>query len=221
MTPKEFDIPDIPDIPGLDDDPPAGGKRKTGGGSGRGGRSGRPRRWPWLVAGIVLGIAGTIFLPDLVRPHLPAALRGSGTRVRGLVVEKGRDGDKLLLTVDTPEGALLATFRRRVPEIELLVARGDSVTLGVHAYRPFVEEPELLGVRKPGEAAAAGSAGPGAAQKGGAALPGTTSTAPAGSAAASDSGRAVPSGRRESLPASDSVRGTARDTGSPRRAARR
>ncbi|HKK28562.1 MAG TPA: hypothetical protein VKB18_10800 [Gemmatimonadota bacterium] len=213
MTPKEFDIPDIPDIPGLDDDPPPGGKRKTGGGSGRSGRRGRPRRWPWLVAGIVLGIAGTIFLPDLVRPHLPAALRGSGTRVRGLVVEKGRDGDKLLLTVDTPDGALLATFRRRVPEIELLVARGDSVTLGVSAYRPFVEGPELLGVRKPGEGVAGAAAGPSGAQGGGAAVPGSTRTVPAGSTAAPGSTGAVPSGARDSLPASDSVRGTARDTG--------
>lgn len=212
MTPSKFDIPDIPDIPGLDDDPPAGGKRKTGGGPGRGGRSGR--RWPWLVAGLILGVAGTIFLPDLVRPHLPAALFGSRTRVRGLVVEKGRDGDKLLLTVDTPEGALLATFRRRVPEIDLLVARRDSVTLGVDAYRPFVEEPELLGVRKPGEGVGAGAAGPRGTQTGAGALPDTTATTPAGSAAAPGSTGAVRSGARDSLPASDSVRGTPRDSGS-------
>lgn len=147
MAPKDFDIPDIPDIPGLDDDEPAGGRRRSGGGTGRK----RPRRWTWLVAGLVLGVLGTVFLPDLVRPHLPPLLRGKATRVQGLVVGKGRDGDRLLLTVDTPQGAMLATFQKRVPEIDLLVASGDSVTLGVAAYRPFVEGPELLGVRKPGQ----------------------------------------------------------------------
>ena len=168
MTPKSFDIPDIPDIPGLDDDDAGRGGSKSrsrgGGGSGRG----RPRRWPWLLSGLVLGVLvkgeyyilglfavlGTIFLPGLLRPYLPAALRGRTTRVEGLVVEKGKEGSRLLLTVDTKEGAMLATFDKKVPEIDLLVARGDSVTLGVRAYRPFIEEPELLGVKKfPGGAA--------------------------------------------------------------------
>lgn len=154
MTPKSFDIPDIPDIPGLDDDEAGRGGSKSrsrgGGGSGRG----RRRRWPWLLSGLVLGVLGTIFLPGLLRPYLPAALRGRATRVEGLVVEKGKEGSRLLLTVDTKEGAMLATFDKKVPEIDLLVARGDSVTLGVQAYRPFIEEPELLGVKKfPGGAA--------------------------------------------------------------------
>jgi len=51
MTPKDFDIPDIPDIPGLDDEP-GGGSGRPGGGGGRR----RGRRWPWLVAGLVLGL---------------------------------------------------------------------------------------------------------------------------------------------------------------------
>lgn len=195
MTPKDFDIPDIPDIPGLDDEP-GGGSGRSGGGSGRR----RSRRWPWLVAGLVLGVLGTLFLPDLVRPYLPAVLRGKATRVQGLVVGKGRDGDRLLLTVDTPQGAMLATFQKRVPEIDLLVSSGDSVTLGVAAYRPFVEGPELLGVRKPGRAstrpAAADTggmrAGPGAARAAGAAASGADTTVAdttAGSAAGTAPGR--------------------------------
>jgi hypothetical protein len=156
MTPKSFDIPDIPDIPGLDDDE-AGApqpRKRGGGGSGRGPR----RRWPWLLTGIVAGVLGTLFLPGLVRPYLPAALRGHATRVEGLVVEKGHEGSHLLLTVDTREGAMLATFEKRVAEIDLLVARGDSISLGVQTYRPFVEQPELLGVRKFPAAAARGGA---------------------------------------------------------------
>lgn len=162
MSPKSFDIPDIPDIPGLDDDDPGSG---GGGGGGRraagGGQRGRRRRWPWLLAGIVIGILGTLFVPGLIRPYLPAALRGNSTRVRGLVVAKGMENGQLLLTVDTGEGALLATFESRVPEIDLLVSKGDSVTLGLPAYRPFVKQPDILGVKKfPGGAPSASGAAP-------------------------------------------------------------
>lgn len=189
MTPKKFDIPDIPDIPGIDEPGKGGGRgRKKGGGGGR------RRRWPWFVAGLVLGALGTIFLPGLLRPYLPAALRGNTTRVPGLVVAKGKEGTKLLLTVDTPQGAMLATFQERVPEIDLLVARGDSVTLGVASYRPFIEEPALLSVRKPSEGWGATSGG-------------APAGAPAGSTGAARAGSAgsVPSGR-DTTPSGDTLR---------------
>nr|NIP58051.1 hypothetical protein [Gemmatimonadota bacterium]NIR78439.1 hypothetical protein [Gemmatimonadota bacterium]NIT87049.1 hypothetical protein [Gemmatimonadota bacterium]NIU30887.1 hypothetical protein [Gemmatimonadota bacterium]NIU35651.1 hypothetical protein [Gemmatimonadota bacterium] len=54
----------------------------------------------------------------------------------------------LLLTVDTERGASLVTFTRRIPEIDLLVSVGDSVTLGLGTYAPLVEDPTLAGVRK-------------------------------------------------------------------------
>jgi hypothetical protein len=209
MTPKSFDIPDIPDIPGLDDDD-AGSGGSGGGGSRRGSRSGgrgRRRRWPWLVSGLVLGVLGTLFLPGLLRPYLPAALRGRATRVEGLVVEKGKEGSRLLLTVDTEEGAMLATFDHKVPEIDLLVARGDSVTLGVRAYRPFVQEPELLGVKKfPGGAARTGNAGEGAAASG----TGGAAAAPAGSVAGPGSPTPATQDsqlRRDTTSATDSAAG--------------
>jgi hypothetical protein len=37
-----------------------------------------------------------------------------------------------------------------VAEIDLLVAVGDTVTLGVSRYEPFVEDPSFRGVRKIG-----------------------------------------------------------------------
>ncbi len=122
----------------------------TPGGGGKKGKSarGRPRRLVWLVAGLVLGVAGTLFLPDLLRPYLPAGLRLGETEVPGLVVEKRREGDRLLLTVDTERGASLATFTRQVSEIDLLVSEGDSVTLGLGEYAPLVDDPSLVGVRK-------------------------------------------------------------------------
>lgn len=120
----------------------------TPGGGGKGGGGRGPRRWVWLVVGLAAGIAGTLFLPDVLAPYLPAALRPSSEEVRGPVLGKRVEGDRLLLTVDTEKGAMLVTFRQDLPEIDLLVEEGDTVTLGIPAYRPLVEDPLLEGVKK-------------------------------------------------------------------------
>lgn len=132
---------------------------------GRGGR-----RFPWFLAGLLIGIAGTLLLPPLLRPYLPDSLRGSRELAIGPVLAEQREGDRLLLTVRAEQGAMLATFTERVAEIDLLVSVGDTVSLGVQRYQPFVENPSFEGVRKadtatgaddvragesPGEAAAA------------------------------------------------------------------
>lgn len=109
---------------------------------------GRPRRWPFLLVGLVLGAAAAVVLPPLVSPHLPEAFRSAGEEVSGVVAAKEREANRLLLTVRAEQGAILATFDRRVAEIDLLVDRGDTVTLGVARYQPFVENPVLRGVRK-------------------------------------------------------------------------
>lgn len=155
MEGGKYDIPEIPDIPGLDDEElntggGGGGGRTGGGGGSRSGGSGRsgPRRWLWLVVGIVVGVVGTLFLPSLLAPYLPAALQPDRQEVRGLVLEKSREADRLLLTVESERGAMLATFSEQVAELDLLVAQGDSVTLSLGAYRPFVDDPSVMGVRK-------------------------------------------------------------------------
>lgn len=185
MAGGKYEIPDIPDIPGLDDPPDSGGGRRRS----RGGAS-RPRRWSWLLAGILLGVLATIFGPGLAAPYLPGFLRHSRVEVRGLVLEKKSEGKELLLTVDTPRGALLATFRSRVDQVGLLVSRGDSLTLGMGEFRPFVSDPEVLAVRKGPRAAEARSGGAGAAR------PGGTDRGPAATGAAAGSTAAVP----ESVP---------------------
>lgn len=133
---------------------------RGGGGAGKSGR--RRRRWPWFVVGMVLGALGAVFLPDLAAPYLPDVLRSSGDEVRGPVLGKRLEGDRLLLTVDTDRGAVLATFRQRVSELDLLVQEGDTVTLGLAAYAPLVEEPSLEGVTKGGPGAGAAREVPGA-----------------------------------------------------------
>ena len=107
---------------------------------------------------------GTLFLPPLVRPYLPDALLPRGEEVTGPVLGKQREApDRLLITLEAEQGAILATFTEQVAEIDLLVGVGDTVTLGVPEYQPFVENPRFEGIRK-ASAPAAGSPGPDASQ---------------------------------------------------------
>lgn len=101
-----------------------------------------------LIVGIALGAGGALFGPDFVEPYLPQAFRGKPVTVEGSVVEKQRKGPELLLTINTPQGALLATMSKRVPEVELLVNKGDSVELVLKKYEPFIKDPKIKRVRK-------------------------------------------------------------------------
>lgn len=109
------------------------------------------RRWLGAVLfllGLALGAVATVAGPRVAAPYLPAALRGQVEPVEGDVVRKQREPDRLLMTVVTPRGAILATFTKRIPEVDLLVAEGDALTLGLRRYEPFVQDPEILSVRK-------------------------------------------------------------------------
>lgn len=133
----DLNLDDLPDSGGS-----GGGRRSGGSGQRRGGR------WIWLLVGVALGVAASLLVPRYVAPHLPAALGGGLVTVDGTVLDKERDGQRLLLTLDSERGAMLATFRERVPEIDLLVGQGDRVTLAMPEFRPFVDGPRLVGVRK-------------------------------------------------------------------------
>lgn len=135
MSDDPFDIPDVPDP-----------SDRGGGDDGSG--SGSHRRWPWFLAGVALGVAAALLVPRYVTPYLPAPFRAGELRVQGPVLAEQQEEDRLLLTVETEQGAMLATFRQQVSEISLLVDEGDTVTLGVREYRPFVENPTLVGVWK-------------------------------------------------------------------------
>jgi hypothetical protein len=69
--------------------------------------------------------------------------------VEGIVVKKQQEVDRLLLTISAPEGAILATFKQKVTEIALLVDEGDTVSMNLRRYEPFVEDPTVVRVRKP------------------------------------------------------------------------
>lgn len=101
-----------------------------------------------FLAGLILGVAGALLAPRFLQPYLPESVRGQENVVRGTVRAKRLMNDRLLLTIVTPDGAILATFVEDVPEVSLLVEEGDTVALALSRYEPFVTDPRIRGVRK-------------------------------------------------------------------------
>jgi len=99
-----------------------------------------------LLVGVVVGVLGALILPSIARPYLPRSLRGED--LPGVVRAKQRDGDRLLLTVVTQTGTVLATYTEEVAGIDMLVQVGDSVALEVGEYEPFLMNPEIGRVLK-------------------------------------------------------------------------
>lgn len=104
-----------------------------------------------LVAEFALRASLLFVPPNQLQPYLPVAVPGQDAAVEGEVVRKQREADRLLLTITTPQGALLASFHKRVTEIDLLVEEGDSITLALRTYEPFVTDPSIKAVVKPDE----------------------------------------------------------------------
>jgi hypothetical protein len=101
-----------------------------------------------FAAGIALGVGGTIYGPELLTPYLPELVQRKVAKIEGTVVVEKREGDHLLLTIQTQEGSILATFKEKVVETELLISEGDLITLVLRQYKPFVEDPVISRVRK-------------------------------------------------------------------------
>jgi hypothetical protein len=113
----------------------------------------KPFRTALFLFGLVLGIVGTIFLPDFVRPYIPQWATGTAIVVKGTVAAKQKKESVLLLTVETPEGTLLATFKRKVDEINLLINEKDLIEFTLPKYMPFIDDPKIIRVVKAQQAA--------------------------------------------------------------------
>jgi hypothetical protein len=85
-------------------------------------------------------------------PYLPEFLKETIHPLEGEVIHKQRQEDRLLITITTQDGTILATFQQQVPEIDLLIEERDRVTLDVKQYDPFVNDPPVLRVTKHQEA---------------------------------------------------------------------
>jgi hypothetical protein len=105
-------------------------------------------RTPSFLFGLMLGILCTIYLPPYVLPYLPEEIAGKETVIKGTVVVKEKKGDALLLTVSTPEGALLATFKQKTGEVDLLIREKDEVQFTMPKYSPFIDDPKIIRVVK-------------------------------------------------------------------------
>ncbi len=101
-----------------------------------------------FVFGVILGVLCMIYLPKYVRPYLPESIVGKEIMVKGTVAAKEKIGDALLLTVSTPEGALLATFKMKANEVDLLVNEKDEIQFYLPKYMPFIDDPKIIRVVK-------------------------------------------------------------------------
>ncbi|MDH4079322.1 MAG: hypothetical protein OEU68_05850 [Nitrospira sp.] len=106
------------------------------------------KTWAAFIGGCILGFLSAVIIdlvaPELLEPYtrqfIPATQIES---VSGRVVKKERESNRLLMTLSTPKGVLLATFTQKIEEIDLLVAEGYTTTIRLRTYSPFVENPVL------------------------------------------------------------------------------
>lgn len=101
-----------------------------------------------FVLGVALGLGAPFLAARYAQPYIPQFLQETVHPLTGTVTHKERQQDRLLMTVTTRDGTILATFRKQVPEIDLLVEEQDSVTLDVKQYEPFVTDPPVIKVNK-------------------------------------------------------------------------
>jgi len=113
----------------------------------------KPFRATLFLFGLALGIVGTIFLPNYVRPYIPHWVMGPAVVVKGTVAAKQKKENAVLLTVVTPEGVLLATFNKKVDEINLLINEKDMIEFTLPKYVPFIDDPKIIRVVKEHQAA--------------------------------------------------------------------
>lgn len=113
----------------------------------------KPSRLVPFLIGLVLGVIGAVFLPGYMRPYIPEWAMGRTTVVKGTVAAKQKKEAALLLTVNTAEGALLATFTRKADEIGLLVNERDVIEFTLPKYAPLIDDPKITRVLREHEAA--------------------------------------------------------------------
>lgn len=103
---------------------------------------------PGFLLGLIVGGLAVVIAPSWWASLVPDSLFPQET-VSGLVLQKDRESGQLLVKLETNEGVLLATFTERQDAIDLLIEVGDTVTLRVPRYEPFLTDPRLERVRKP------------------------------------------------------------------------
>lgn len=106
------------------------------------------KTWAGLLGGFILGFLSAVIIdlvaPELLDPYTRQFIPSDQIEsVRGTVVKKQRDSARLLLTLSTSKGVLLATFTQKLEELDLLIAEGYTTTIRLRTYSPFVENPVI------------------------------------------------------------------------------
>lgn len=106
------------------------------------------KMWTGLLGGLMLGFLSAVmmnlFAPELLDPYTRQFIPSDQIEsLRGIVVKKQRDSARLLLTLSTSKGVLLATFTQKLEELDLLIAEGYTITIRLRTYSPFVENPVI------------------------------------------------------------------------------
>jgi hypothetical protein len=116
------------------------------------------RGWSILIGtflvGVVVGFAVANRGPALIAPYVPKLSSGPGEHIEGQVVRKQREGNRLLVKINTAQGPMLVTFTQKVADLDVLLDPGDTVTLMIPGYATFVEDPVFERIRAPGPAKA-------------------------------------------------------------------
>jgi hypothetical protein len=104
--------------------------------------------WIGLIGGFILGFLSAVIVngvaPELLTPYTRGLIPAERmVTVTGTVEKKQREATRLLLTLSTPNGVLLATFSKQIEELDLLIAEGYTVTIRLAGYSPFVENPKV------------------------------------------------------------------------------
>jgi small basic protein len=106
-----------------------------------------------LLVGVALGVVGTLRLPSLAEPYLHSRLSAPTHVVEGRVTKKVREQDRVLARIEFDRAVVLASFTKKAAEVDLLLQEGDIVRLALPETRPFVEDPMIEAVQRPGPAA--------------------------------------------------------------------
>ena len=103
-----------------------------------------------FLIGVAVGIGAANRGPALIAPYLPKAVSGVGGQIEAQVVRKQRDGNRLLVKVTTAQGPMLVTFTQKVPDLDVLLDNGDTLTLVTPGYATFVDDPIVEHVKTAG-----------------------------------------------------------------------
>jgi hypothetical protein len=105
-----------------------------------------------FVIGVVVGFSVANRGPALIAPYVHKASSGSGEHIEGQVVRKQREGNRLLVKINTVQGPMLVTFTQKVADFDVLLDPGGTVMLMIPGYATFVEDPVFERIKAPAPA---------------------------------------------------------------------